>query len=91
MPYFEIRQILMGDPEVFTNLSFISISTLPFELRPNNSIKLDSRGKVVSPNPNYDADSAANISDGYGNLIPVQNIRSQLNLSPHQLMTGSQM
>ena len=31
MPYFEIRQIIMGDPEVFTNLTFVPLSTLPFE------------------------------------------------------------
>ena len=31
MPYFEVRQIIMGDPEVFTTLTFISLSTLSFE------------------------------------------------------------
>ena len=47
IPHFEIRQILMGNPEVFTNLKFIEISTLPFELHPTNSIKLDAQGNVM--------------------------------------------
>ena len=33
MPRFGIRQIILGHPEVFTNIKFIEISTLPFELR----------------------------------------------------------
>ena len=41
MPNFEIRQILMGDSEVFTNLTFIKLFTLPFESRPKNSIRPD--------------------------------------------------
>jgi hypothetical protein len=32
MPHFEIRQIVFCDPEVFINLQFIHISTLPFDL-----------------------------------------------------------
>ena len=47
MPHFEIRQILLGHHEVFTNLDFIQISTLPFEMRPSNTIKLDLKGNVV--------------------------------------------
>lgn len=48
MPHFEIRQIIMGDPEVFTNLDFIQIPTLPFELQPTNGIIIDSNGNVCS-------------------------------------------
>ena len=47
MPHFEIRQIILGHHEVFTNLEFIQISTLPFELRPTNSIKLDLKGNII--------------------------------------------
>ena len=47
IPHFRICQILMGVPEVFTNLKFIEISTLPFELHPTNSIKLDAQGNVM--------------------------------------------
>ena len=47
MPHFEIRQIVFGDPKVFTNLQFIHIPTIPFELQPTNKIVLDSNGNVV--------------------------------------------
>ena len=50
MPHFEIRQILLGDPEVFTNMEFVEISTLPFKLRPSNCIKLDTIGNVIVGN-----------------------------------------
>ncbi|MDB4430361.1 hypothetical protein N9140_00205, partial [bacterium] len=56
MPHFEIRQIMMGDPEVFTDLDFIQVSTLPFELRPTNSIVLDSKGNIVNNNRANDDD-----------------------------------
>ena len=50
----EIRQIMFGDEEVFTNLEFVQICTLPFELRPTNSAKLDSKGQVIGDiNKNY--------------------------------------
>ena len=32
MPHFEIWQIILGHTEVFTNIEFIEILTLPFEL-----------------------------------------------------------
>ena len=37
----------MGHPEVLTNLDWLELSTLPFELRPTNSIKLDDKGDVT--------------------------------------------
>ena len=45
--YFQMRQIIMGHPEVYTDLKHFPLSTVPFELRPTNSIKLDSGGDVV--------------------------------------------
>ena len=54
MPMLEIRQVMFGDEEVFTNLEFVQICTLPFELRPTNSVKLDSKGQVIGDiNNNY--------------------------------------
>ena len=47
MSHFEIRQILLGHPEVFTNIEIIQISTLSFELRIKNKIKLDKSGNVI--------------------------------------------
>ena len=40
-PHFEIRQIMIGYPEVFTNTMFIKLCTLPFGLPPTNSIRPD--------------------------------------------------
>ena len=45
--YFELRQFTMGHPEVFTNLDWLELSILPFELRPTNIIKLDNKGDVI--------------------------------------------
>ena len=64
----------MGDPEVFTNLIFIQVPTLPFELRPTNSIKNDSQ------HPN----------DSFTSGIPMQKIRMQMNLSDEQFMSENQ-
>ena len=50
MPHFEIRQILLGHEEVFTNLNFKEISTLMFELRSTIIIELDTRGIVNGMN-----------------------------------------
>ena len=86
MPHFEIRQILLGDPEVFTNMNFVQIPTLPFELRPTNSIKLDTQGNVI----NNDIDEEEHPSDAYTSGAPMQQIRSRSNLSEHQQMTSNQ-
>ena len=91
MPYFEIRQIILGDAEVFNDLCFVPLSTLPFELRPSNKVEIDSKGKVINPNPDYDAEAAENISDSYESEIPMQKARIQADLSVHQLVTGSQL
>ena len=91
MSYFEIRQIMLGDAEVFTDLFFVHLSTLPFELRPSNKVEIDSKGKVVNPNTDYDVEAAENISDSYESQIPMQKARIDANLSVYQHMTGSQL
>ena len=60
MPNFEIRYILMGDPEGFTNLTFIKQFTLPFESRPKNSIRAD--------------DTTQNPSDTFSPNIPLPKV-----------------
>ena len=75
MPYFEIRQIMMGDPEVFTDLDFYSLSTLPFELRPTNTIHLDSSGNVIYDTPEFNA-----IADSFSGGVPMQRARLQFDL-----------
>ena len=67
-PYFQIRQILMGDSEVYTDLKHYPLSTLPFELCPTNSIKLHSDGSVVRPDFEEDA---VNHPDQYAAGIPM--------------------
>ena len=37
----------MGHPKVLTDLDWLELSTLPFELRPTNSVKLDNKGYVI--------------------------------------------
>eukprot|EP00957_Ditylum_brightwellii_P189705 14440541-Ditylum_brightwellii.AAC.1 len=58
-----MRQIAMGDAKDFTDLTFIPICTLPFELRSTNIILLDKKGNVVNDNPNFDVDAATNDQD----------------------------
>ena len=66
----------MGDPEVFTNLTFIQVPTLPFELRPTNSIRNDTQ--------------RSHPEDAFNSGIPMQQIRMQMNLSDEQFMSESQ-
>ena len=37
----------MGDPEVLTDISFLELSTLLFELRLTNGVKLDYKDDVI--------------------------------------------
>ena len=69
-PHFEIRQMMMGNEEIFTNMKFISISTLPYELRPTNRIELNQKGEVVNNNNQND-----NPEDSFRNKPPMQVIR----------------
>ena len=64
MSHFEIRQILLGDPEVFTNMNFVQIPTLPFELRPTNNIKLDTQGKVINEGDNEEEHPSDTFTSG---------------------------
>ena len=45
-PHFNISPILMGDPEVFTDIKFLQVSTLPLELHPIENIKIYYKGDV---------------------------------------------
>ena len=56
----------MGHPEVLTDLDWKELSTLPFELRPTNGIKLDDKGDVIE-----------NPADAYSSGIPMQRARQQ--------------
>lgn len=90
--YFEIRQLMMGDPEVLTDLTFIPISTLPFELRPTNTIELDDEGNVISPNEDeIDGEDGNHNPDLFTEGIPMQRARMQFDLSEWHRMTEGQM
>ena len=47
MPMLKNRQVMFKDKEAFTNLVFVHMCTLYFELWPTNSVKLDSNGKAI--------------------------------------------
>ena len=85
-PHFELRQMLMGDEEIFTNMIFISLSTLPYELRPTNRIELNQSGEVVNNDPHAD-----HPEDSYMEKPPMQVIRLDNFFPRDQLMTDSQI
>ena len=85
-PHLEIRQIMMGDEEIFTNMTFIPLSTLPYELRPTNRIELNQNGDVVNNDPHAD-----HPEDSYRDKPPMQVIRMDNFLPTEQLMTENQI
>ena len=58
----EIRQVMFGDKEVFTNLECVQICTLPFELQLTNFVKLDTEGQVIGNSNNNDMNKEEIIS-----------------------------
>ena len=102
-PHLEIRQMMLGHEEVFTNLDFVEICTLPFELRKHNAIKLNIVSQVVDRDNNSDQNAADNNyentnnnqsrrpPDSYLNVPLMKRIREELNLQPEQLMTPNQV
>ena len=60
-------------------------------MRPSNKINLDSKGKVINVNSDYDADAAQNIPDAYQSEISMQNARMNADVTEQHLMTNSQM
>lgn len=77
--YFEMKKITMGDHEVLTDLNFLELSTLPFELRPTNGITLD-----------YDSDAIEDPADSYSTGAPMQRAWPHPTLREQQRMTSSQ-
>ena len=90
MPHLEIRQILMGHPEVFTNMEYVQISTMPFDLRPKKLVNLDTKGNVRY---NQDTNNNCNTNpiDNYSSDPPLQHICILKNLPKQQQMTSSQI
>ena len=92
MAHFEIRQILMGHPEVFTNIEFIQICTFPFDLRPTNTVSLDIKGNVTNDHhQDANRDHINYPVDNYSTLPPMQHIRILKNLQECQHMTTHQV
>lgn len=88
--HFEIRQLLLGIPEVTTNLDYIDVPTVPFELRSKNSVSLDSSGNVTNPNQRLNS----NNSDENDNHVsdPFMKVkREEANFNQYQRMTESQL
>ena len=59
MLHFEIRQIILGHSEVLTNIKFIEISTLSFEIQKQNTSKLDNNGDVIDDIQHHPPDAFA--------------------------------
>ena len=85
--YFEMRQIIMGDAEVYTDLEFLSLPTVPFELRPTNSVKLDKSGDVVRPEFELDA---LQFPNAYEVGIPMMGARHIFGIPEEHHMTKNQ-
>lgn len=96
MPHFEIRQILLGIPEVLTNMDFIPLSTLPFELRPvnatatNNSSATNNTGSHANTNNNNN-NNENHPPDSFSSSVPSQRARVDSNIEPVWHMTDNQM
>ena len=88
-------QLMLAIPEVITNLHFVEISTLPFEVRSQNKIKLNKKGKVQRPDQsnnvdeeddNDDNNSSGNVdmtdpnSDAHLSGIPSKRVRQHVEL-----------
>ena len=70
----------MGHSKVLTDRDWLELSTLPFELRPMNSVKLDNKGTVIE-----------NPADVHSAGIPMQRARQQLLLREEQQMIAIQV
>jgi len=87
MPYFEICQILLGHPKVYTNINFIEVSSLPFELRPHNAVSLNINGDVIDNSDDLDDHP----SDIFVSGPLMQRLRNNLRLLTNQHMTDNQI
>ena len=76
----------MGHEEVFTNMNFIKISTLPFELRPSNRIELNQKGEIENT-----TNENEHPEDAYTNRPPLQEMRQSKNFPENRLMSSGQL
>ena len=98
IPLLEMVQLMLNVPEVTTNIWFIQISTLPFEVRARHKIQLNSKGRVTRrDNNNHDDDSSSGTffganADAHESGIPSKRVREleELNLRVHQRLTPNQ-
>ena len=77
MPHFEISQIILGHPEVLTNIKYIEIWTIPFELRKQNTVKLYKHGDAIDDIQHHPPDS-------FSSGPPMQHPLNENNL-PHPI------
>lgn len=62
----QMLHCLLGESEIYTNIKFEEISTMPFEYRAPTRVKLDRNGNLMRPDlpPNGDAlDTASMLTD----------------------------
>ena len=89
MPRFDIRKMLMGNPDIFADLKFLQISTLPFELPPINNITLGS--KIYVNNAGQKHSGGDNLAGAYASGVLIQRAQRQINFPGYQLIRDSQM
>ena len=92
MAILEMFQQMVASGDVTTNLHFIPVSTLPFEVRSRQKIKLNSRGRLIR-NDNDDANDNNNPSaDAHVSGVAAKRAREseELELHPRQQLTPSQ-
>ena len=73
---------------MFTNLNFVDVPTLQFELRSANRIELDQTGQVINSSTNRNNQHPPDV---YSSQPPLQVIRQSKNFPRQQLMTPSQI
>ena len=76
-PFLEILHLMLGLPEVTTNLNFAEIVTYPYELRARGKINVDENGLVQCPNDPFE-DRPETRRDGLTYGIPSQAARQSV-------------
>ena len=74
---------------MFTDISFLQVSTLTFELHQTKNITIYSKGYVDHTGQNHSGNE--NIVNAYSTGVPMQRVRIQINFPGYQIMKDSQI
>ena len=91
LSYLQMYQMLLGYPEVKTDLIFVSVPTLPYEQRAGIEKSPVTSNIANSQNnaQNYKNDDYDNIDDNADLTIPAHEIRTELDLPDHRMHSES--